>query len=321
MKRISAVFLVFALIAALTACFKAPTAGKEESTSQNGPALSVGEDFKLGDETYALEKWVALPEYDTDTKTGYGLCFVQEEGIAPIAISGSSYTSLIDMKLDMDDGTLSTSNISFISVDDAPGYAARVTFEFALPKAAALPEIGTIFHIGADKEERIDLSSLETPAGVPSAPQEQSQPTVMPADDYEAKKLAGEWVLTAITFRTPETDNGIFSVDATMEISEGFEYGRNLSLREDMTMIGLIDLSALIDAVNELPFSVSDLDFKDYSGWKYANGVVTLTNSGPEFAASYDDATEELHLTWSGTVQIDPSGEVRMDITMVFKAK
>ena len=225
------------------------------------------------------------------------------------------------MKLDMDDGTLSTSNISFIAVDDAPGYAARVTFEFALPKAAALPESGTIFHTGADKEERIDLSSLETPAGVPSAPQEQSQPTEMPADDYEAKKLAGEWVLTAITFRTPETDNGIFSMDATMEISEGFEYGRNLSLREDMTMIGLIDLSALIDAVNELPFSVSGLDFKDYSGWKYANGVITLTNSGPELAASYVDATEELHLTWSGTVQIDPSGEVLMDITMVFKAK
>jgi hypothetical protein len=321
MKRISAVLLIITLIAALTACTKAPAAGKEGSPYQNVPALSAGDDFKLGDETYALEKWVTLPEYDTDTKIGYGLCFVQKEGIAPIAISGSNYTSLIDMKLDMDDGTLATSNISFIAVDDAPGYAARVTFEFALPKAAALPESGTIFHTGADKEERIDLSALETPAGAPSAPQEQSQPAVMPADDYEAKKLAGEWLLTAITFRTPETDNGIFSMDATMEISEGFEYGRNLSLRNDMTLIGLIDLSALIDAVNELPFSVTDLDFKDYSGWEYTNGVVTLTKSGPELAASYDEASEELRLTWSGTVQIDPAGEVLMDITMVFKAK
>ena len=165
MKRISAIFLIFALIAALTACAKAPAAGKEGSPYQNGSTLSAGEDFKLGDETYALEKWIALPEYDTDTKTGYGLCFVQKEGVAPIAISGSSYTSLIDMNLDMDGGTLSTSYISFIAVDDAPGYAARVTFEFALPKAAALPENGTIFHTGADKEERIDLSPLETPAG------------------------------------------------------------------------------------------------------------------------------------------------------------
>jgi hypothetical protein len=37
---------------------------------------------------FALEKWVALPEYDTDTQTGIGLCFVKKEGFAPVAISG-----------------------------------------------------------------------------------------------------------------------------------------------------------------------------------------------------------------------------------------
>lgn len=336
MKRFLSVLLLIALVASLTACSGQPAepaggsaAPVQETFKPEIAALSVGEDFKLGDETYALEKWVALPEYDSDTQTGVGLCFVQKEGVAPIAISGGNYKSLIDMTLDMDGTSLFTSNISFIKAEDAPGYTARVTFEFALPKSAAMPAGGTIFHTGENEEIAIDLSTLE------ALPIEAVQPTgssagVAPAPDDDAKALCGEWQLTSIAFRTPDADNGIYTIDATMSISEGFEYGRDLILREDMTMISLIDLSALIEAVPELPFTISDLDLKDYLGWTYANGTLTLTPDGPAFAASYDEASKELRLTRSGEVAIitntangmtTQSDSVLIDITMVFKAK
>ena len=328
MKRIVSTFLLLVLlVASLAAC-----SGQSSEPSGGAPqqaAMSSTEDFKLGDETYALEKWVALPEYDTDTQTGVGLCFVQKEGVAPIVISGGAYKSLIDMTLDMDGAKLSTSNISFIKVEDAPGYAARVTFEFALPKGAALPVGGTIFHTGENEEITIDLSGL-TALPIEVAAATEAPAGAAAAFDDDAQALCGEWLLDSIIFRTPDAENGIYTIDATMSISEGFEYGRDLILREDMTMISPIDLSALIEAVPELPFTINDLDLKDYSGWTYANGTVTLTYGGPKFAAVYDEASEELRLTRSGEVAILPdtangmttqSGTVLIDITMVFKAK
>ena len=329
MKKLLALLLLVATIGALTACSPQASAPGQGASELKTDALSAGEDFKLGDETYALEKWVALPEYDTDAKTGVGLCFLQKEGVAPIVISGDGYKSLIDMTLDMDGAALATSNISFIKVEDAPGYAARVTFEFALPKGAALPTGGTIFHTGENEELAIDLSALEAlPIEVTAATEAPAGVAAALEDDAQA--LCGEWLLDSIIFRTPDADNGIYAIDATMSISEGFEYGRDLVLREDMTMISFIDLSALIDAVAELPFTIDDLDLKDYSGWTYANGTITLTYGGPAFAAVYDEASQELRLTRSGEVAIlsdaangmaTQSGSVLIDITMVFKTK
>ena len=327
MKRIVSTLLLVLLVASLTAC-----SGQSSDLAGEAPqqaTMSFAEDFKLGDETYALEKWVALPEYDTDTQTGVGLCFVQKEGVAPIVISNGSYTSLIDMTLEMDGTSLSTTNISFIKAEDAPGYTARVTFEFALSKGAALPLAGTIFHTGENEEIAIDLSSLEA-LPIEAVPTTGSSAGVAAALDGDAQALCGEWLLTSIIFHTPDADNGIYTIDATMSISEGFEYGRDLILREDMTMISFIDLNALIEAVPELPFTINDLDLKDYSGWTYANGTITLTYGGPAFAAVYDEASEELRLTRSGEVAIIPgttngmvtqSGSVLIDITMVFNAK
>ncbi len=336
MKRSLSALLLVLLVASLAACSGRPAGPAGESAAPpretfqpEAAALTAGEDFKLGDETYALEKWVALPEYDTDTQTGVGLCFVQREGVAPIAISGGGYKSLIDMTLDMEGTPLYTSNISFIKAEDAPGYTARVTFEFALPKGAALPAGGTIFHTGENEEIAINLSMLEAlpieafPAIEPSA-------GAAAASDDGAQALCGEWLLDSIIFCTPDENNGIYTIDAAMSISEGFEYGRDLVLREDMKMISFIDLSALIDAVPELPFSISDLDLKDYSGWTYRSGTVTLTYGGPAFTAVYDEASRELRLTRSGEVAIlsgsangmaTQSGSVLIDITMVFKAK
>ncbi len=336
MKRFLAVLLLALLLASLTACSGQPTqqagdsAAPQQETFSTEAALPAGKDFKLGDETYSLEKWVALPEYDTDTQTGVGLCFVQREGVAPILISGGSYKSLIDMTLDMGGTPLSTSNISFIKAEDAPGYAARVTFEFAIPKGAALPTGGTIFHTGENVEISIGLSTLEA-LPIEAAPAAETAPDAAPAsDDFGKEAFFGEWLLTSIIFRTPDADNGIYAIDATMNISEGFEYGRDLVLRKDMKMVSFVDLSALIDAVPELPFAINDLDLKDYAGWTYANGTITLTYGGPAFEAVYDEASKELRLTCSGEVAILPgaangiatqTGAVLIDITMVFKAK
>ncbi|MDR2132309.1 MAG: hypothetical protein LBP30_03070 [Clostridiales Family XIII bacterium] len=254
---------------------------------------------------------------------------MQKEGVAPIVISDGDYSSLVDVTLDMNGATQGTDNINFVAVDDAPGYAARITFGFALPKGAALPAGGTIFHTGDDEEIAIDLSTLEAlsieaedtepPAGVDSA-----------ADDFGKKAFFGEWLLTAITFYTPEEDNGIYTIDGTMSISEGFEYGRDLIFKEDMGMSSNIDLRALVDATDELPFSVEELNLLDYSGWEYADGTLTLTAGGPAFAAAYDEASGELRLMRSGEVAIastatngllTQSGSVLLDITMAFTAK
>ncbi|HPK17222.1 MAG TPA: hypothetical protein PKW41_14610, partial [Clostridia bacterium] len=70
MKRIISILLLVLFVTSLTAC-----SGQASETSGEAPqqaAVPTTGDFKLGDETYALEKWVALPEYDTDTQTGVG---------------------------------------------------------------------------------------------------------------------------------------------------------------------------------------------------------------------------------------------------------
>jgi len=327
MKRLLAILLFIAISAAFIACSKQTSAPKEQMPEQKPAALSANEAFKLGDETYALEKWVALPEYDTDKRIGVGLCFVQKEGVAPIVISGGGYKSLIDMKLNMDGTQLSTSNISFIK--DAPGYAGRVTFEFALPKGEALPISGTIFHTGKNEKVELDLTVIEA-LPIEASPKTNTSAMAPAPDDFGIQAFFGEWVLDKIIFHTPNEDNGIYTIDATMSITEGFEYGRDLSLRKDKKMVSVVDLSALIEAVPELPFTINDLDFKDYSGFAYANGTLTLTPVGPAFTASCDEAAKELRLTRSGEVAIIPntvngmkaqSGTVLIDITLVFKAK
>lgn len=325
MKKWLLLLLCTMLAIALTACGGVVSA----EPKQESAGLAAGEDFSMGDETYALEKWVLLPEYNTDTHAGYGVCFVQKEGIAPILISGSSYRSLIDMTLDTGGEAISTRNISFIKVEDAPGYAARVTFEFSLPKDAKLPAIGRIFHSGKDEEADIDLSTLGAPLPASEPAVTEAPVPEEPPLDAKAQAYCGDWLLEAIVFCTPNADNGIFAIEGTMEVSEGFEFGRELTLNEDMTMNGLVNLDGLVDAVTELPFAISGLDLNAYTNWAYEDGMVTFMPDGPALAAEYDEAAGELRLKRGGEVEIksvqtgdavSKSGMVDMDITMIFQA-
>ena len=315
MKKIIALLLAALTALALCAC--------GQGAAQ--PAhVAAGETFKMGDETYFLEKWVRCPEYDSDEKVGYGLCFLQVEGIAPIVISSGGYSSLIDMTLDVEGGAVSTRNISFIGVEDVEGFAGRVTFEFALDKGAVLPASGTFYHTGKDQQENIDLSSLSAPDGGAAA-----APTIEAALSDEAKRLCGSWKLHSITFETPEADNGIFSIDATMEVSDGFEYGLALELGEDGSFYSDIDLDGLTKAVQELPFATDELNFQKYSEWSCEDNKMTLSPDGHVFVAALEESGD-LSVTWCGEVEIESTtvngaaskaGVVAIYITMTLSPK
>ena len=63
-----------------------------------------GEQFQLGDNTYALEKVVRAPANDTGSTEGFGVSLLQVGNTAPVIISGlgngtMNTTSALDMTL------------------------------------------------------------------------------------------------------------------------------------------------------------------------------------------------------------------------------
>ena len=287
-------------------------------------SVSAGENFKFGDETYALEKWIKMPKYDSESKTGYGLSFLQKEGVMPVQLSistngsPSAYASLLDMKLEIDGENLEPENISFENVKDVPGYTARIIFEFAIPNQSKLPDKGTLFYTNKKIQKEIDLSALEAP----------EKNIEISAENPEILNFCGNWKLSSIIFHTPDTGNGIFEIDATLDISDGFEYGRDLTLSKDMSLKSDVDIDALIDAISELPFIVNDFNLKGDTGWSYSDGKMKTIPDGTELMASYNEKDEVLLLVHSGKVDIlskktdknaVKSGPVLMEITAVFK--
>ena len=217
--------------------------------------------------------------------------------------------------------TVATSNISSIGVEDVEGFAGRVTFEFALDRGAALPLGGTFYHTGKDQQKIVDLSGLSAPDGGAAA----TAPAAEAALSDESKRLCGSWKLHSITFETPEADNGIFSIDATMEVSDGFEYGLALNLGEDGSFSSDIDLDGLTEAVQELPFATEGLNLKKYSAWSYEKLELLLSPEGPALVAAMDEGSGDLRLTWCGEAEIasntvngaaSKSGTVPMNITI-----
>ncbi|MDO5112110.1 MAG: hypothetical protein Q4E65_07380 [Clostridia bacterium] len=325
MKKWIAVLLAALLLMSFSAC------GADEAQSAGQTAgKAAGESFTLGKETYALEKWVLLPEYDTDTMRGYGLCLVQQEAVAPIKITSQGYSSLVDATLDVGGTELPTRNISFIKTDGAPGYAARVTFEFALDKGEALPASATMRHADTKEEQRLDLSALAAPVAASAqteeaAAQEETEAPVIP---QEGLALCGDWLLTGVRFYTPEQDNGIYAIDGTMGLFEGYDLGRDLRLLEDGTFSSDINISALIEEVNELPFTAADLDFNAYGAWEFQDNLILPAPDGPALHVEEASAEGELQLKNSRTVEIESierdgamtkDGRVDIEITLILE--
>jgi hypothetical protein len=144
--------------------------------------------------------------------------------------------------------------------------------------------------------------------------------------ESDTPAFCGEWQLDSIVFFTPDSDNGIFSIDATLGGLQGSQYGSNLMFNTDGTMVSDIDLNSLIAAIPQLPFSISDLCLSDYSEWSYAQDSLSFLPDGIVLALVYDEAASQLRLTLSATVDIQASstdagttkaGEVDIEITLV----
>ncbi|MDR1395026.1 MAG: hypothetical protein LBK52_02500 [Deltaproteobacteria bacterium] len=310
----------------------------DPKSSAAAPGPGPGESFTLGGETYTLLSQVPLPKYDSATATGIGIIFAKKEDTSPIIISGGQAASLIDMTLDMAGGPLESSNITFNKSDSIPGYALSVRFEFLLPKGAALPASGKIYHTGKKDEKAVSLAGLKTAVLAEPAPAEPAaaEPADLnPALPEAAKPLLGEWELVSIKFFTPVPDNGIFGINATLGIQEGYQHGRDLTLNGDLTMQSNVSLNPIPEASTMLPFEITDLDLRACSSWEYDSGTI-LISDGPALKASYDEASKILSLTQDSMKMIasrpmpglntksspvSEEGSVELEITLGFKAK
>ena len=155
-----------------------------------GSGYSEGEQFQLGEDTYALEKVVRAIDEDTSSTECYGVSLLHVGNSAPVIISGLgtsgalSTQSAIDLTLTDGDTTYSPRSISFAATDEVEGYGSRVVFYFDIPTGTALPTSGTLK--GTSDEETVELNlsgmtpetetttttttSSGLPEGVPIAP-------------------------------------------------------------------------------------------------------------------------------------------------------
>ena len=151
MKKLFAAALVAVMCLAFAGC------GGSSGYSQ-------GEQFQLGDETYALEKWERNIDKDTSVSEGYSVCVLQVGNTAPIIISGfgtenATTQSAINLELSNGDKTYSPASIGFQAIDDVEGYGCRLTFYYDLPVGEDLPTSGTLTKDGEEPVE-LDLSGL-----------------------------------------------------------------------------------------------------------------------------------------------------------------
>ena len=125
-----------------------------------------GEQFQLGEETYALEKVVRAVDKDAGSTECYGVSLLQVGNTAPIIISGfgtgtTSTQSAIDLTLSEGETTYSPSSISFEATDEVEGYGSRILFYFDIPAGTALPASGTLKKSDSEETAEIDLSGIK----------------------------------------------------------------------------------------------------------------------------------------------------------------
>ena len=148
-----------------------------------------GEQFQLGDDTYALEKIVRAPGQDAGSTECYGVSLLQVGDTAPVIISGfgtgtSTTQSALEMTLVDGDTTYAAKTISFAAIDDVEGYGVRMVFYFDIPAGTELPASATLKRTDGEETVELDLSGLKTeeetttttttssglPDGIPIAP-------------------------------------------------------------------------------------------------------------------------------------------------------
>lgn len=174
---------IIAAAAVLMMCFAFAGCG-------GSSGYAKGEQFQIGDDTYALEKVVKAIDKDTSSSECYGVSLLHVGNTAPVVISGlgangaMSTQSAIEMTLIDGDTNYSASSLSFEATDEVEGYGSRVTFYFDLPVGTSVPTGATVKGSGDEEAVQLDLSGLtpekETttttttssglPDGIPVAP-------------------------------------------------------------------------------------------------------------------------------------------------------
>ena len=127
---------------------------------------SEGEQFQLGEETYALEKVVRAPDKDTSSTECYGVSLLQVGNTAPVIISGfgagtASTQSALELTLHEGETTYSPSTISFAAIDDVEGYGLRMVFYYDIPTGTEMPTSGTLKGANGEETVELDLSGLK----------------------------------------------------------------------------------------------------------------------------------------------------------------
>lgn len=185
-----------------------------------------GEQFQLGDNTYALEKTVRAADKDTGSAECYGVSILQVGNTAPIIISGlgngsMSTKSAIDLTLGEGDDAISPKSIRFEATDEVEGYGSRMVFYFEIPSGEDMPDSAFIKEADGDESVQLDLSGLTpeeeteaTTAATTAAPTTAATvpPTVSADPDYdpEANKGIGDTEIyepiESFDVSTPDTD-------------------------------------------------------------------------------------------------------------------
>ena len=131
-----------------------------------GSGYAKGEQFQLGEETYALEKVVRAPDKDTSSTECYGVSVLQVGSTTPITISGfgtgtPTTKSLIEMTMNDGDTTYEGKTISIAAIDDVDGYAVRMVFYFDIPTGTEMPTSATLKNTDTEETADLDLSGLK----------------------------------------------------------------------------------------------------------------------------------------------------------------
>ena len=156
MKKAGKILLILMIAILAMVCV-----GCSSQTENKG--YGANEKFTLSNKTYALEKWVRLPDEDRGEQEAYGLCILMVGKDAPVTFNigangaAGNMRSGIDVTLQKGEETISTRNISFAATDDVPGYGSRATFNFLLPKGEELPKSATLFDT-TDKSKSVLLN-------------------------------------------------------------------------------------------------------------------------------------------------------------------
>ena len=153
MRRIIAVMAVVIMCVAFAGC------------GGGGSGYGAGEQFQLGEDTYALEKVVRATDKDTGSTECYGVSLLQVGNTAPVIISGfgtstATTQSAIEMTLVDGDKSYSASTISFAAIDDVEGYGLRMVFYFDIPTGTDLPGSATVKKSDSEDTAELNLSGL-----------------------------------------------------------------------------------------------------------------------------------------------------------------